>query len=510
MALMLLVVVASARVCGLGLLLQGAHYSTVAHSNSTAGVQSEERRQTQQTPEQTYRRLRWTFSAGIGGRHGGFSPSGGVGGNSNGIRIGEIRIGDAPMPPGIAYADFYWQAGYEPANAFDGNPATEWDGYGTPSYPHQSIMYTLDSPASITDYSISTMWGECPAAWVLEATNDLEENPEWTQLDAQTGQTCQKVCTRNEDCVYPGCDEIDLATCDEGVCYTGTKSDGCAGEENGKNNGKCRDDSWCYGGRCDHECPFKHVTYQRYGPAAPTYIKLRWTFGASGNATSIRIADIRVGNVELLGTATAADGTSPANAFDGNLDTEWRGYTDQPITYTLDSPASISEYSISTKDGECPTAWVLEATNHFEDNPGPTKWTQLDAQTGQTCHDGTYQRYGLIVGLAGPAPRRPAIAPAVSVGPAAVDYKTGFLLSFPADEDPLATLEVQSHCNDPLSENMGERRNCTYDCGSLKGHFFPGKASRCFAYDTATDRWPEELISLIEDGELTGSIGTAD
>ena len=35
---------------------------------------------------------------------------------------------------------------------------------------------------------------------------------------------------------------------------------------------------------------------------------------------------------------------------------------------------------------------------------------------------------------------------------------------------------------------------CAYDCQELQAHYFPGQSSRCFIYDVATQRWPEELL----------------
>jgi hypothetical protein len=72
--------------------------------------------------------------------------------------------------------------------AFDGDPLTAWDGCCS-NYPQQAISFALDSvDGAVTGYEFSTQSGECPGAWILEAS-DSDTGP-WETIDSQSEQGC--------------------------------------------------------------------------------------------------------------------------------------------------------------------------------------------------------------------------------------------------------------------------------------------------------------------------------
>jgi hypothetical protein len=52
-------------------------------------------------------------------------------------------------------------------------------------------------------------------------------------------------------------------------------------------------------------------------------------------------------------------------------------------------------------------------------------------------------------------------------------------------------------CEDDLATNAGASASCTYNCDTLKAHYFPGeeRTVTCFLYDAETG-WPPELLGL--------------
>ena len=63
-------------------------------------------------------------------------------------------------------------------------------------------------------------------------------------------------------------------------------------------------------------------------------------------------------------------------------------YPSQWLQYEFTQPYTLTGYSVATEDGECPGAWTFEA---YHDGA----WEVLDTQSGQQCHQGTFEEYSV-------------------------------------------------------------------------------------------------------------------
>ena len=151
-------------------------------------------------------------------------------------------------------------------------------------------------------------------------------------------------------------------------------------------------------------------------------------------------------------------------ADSGVADMDLAGVGDVPLPTEAEMLAHYAEWEARVGAGD-PAEWAAQIRQHRAAAPGQRRRLQDESRNWNLA----------------------------AIGALAVRDTTG--LDQPAAEE-LGTQQrigAVGGCADPLAENYNTNSICTYDCGTLTDHYFPGQAAdtTCFIYDPSSGQWPQ-------------------